>query len=191
MIVILHLVRHAVAVHNATQDFTILDPPLTPYGREQATKLHHLTEQNIQQTAELIVTSPLTRTLQTTIIGFPALRARLEAQAEHKGIIALSRLQETGVNPCNFASRMCIGILKEMHTGDTGRPQEELERIEEFSGIDFSLLEDDWTSKKGDFDPEVDRERAKWVRKWLRARPEKEIVGEYGSSYIDIFLQTS
>ena len=80
-----------------------------------------------------------------------------------------------------------------MHTGDTGRPREELERTEEFSGIDFSLLEDDWTSKKGDFGPSdfAVSKRAKWVRKWLRARPEKEIVGEYGSSYIDIFLQTS
>jgi len=112
MTVILHLVRHAMAEHNATQDHTIPDPPLTQYGREQATKLNHLTEQNIQQTAELIVTSPLTRTLQTTTIGFPALRARLEAQAEPKGIIALSRLQETGVYPCNFVAHMCIGILK-------------------------------------------------------------------------------
>jgi len=157
MAVILHLVRHAVAEHNITQDYSIPDPPLTPHGRDQATKLN--TEQNIQQTAELIVTSPLTRALQTTIIGFPALRARLEAQAEPKGIIILSRLQETGGNPC-----------------DSGRPREELERIDEFSGIDFSDLEDDWTSKKGKFHPEVDRERAKWVRKWLRDRPEKEIV---------------
>ena len=38
-----------------------------------------------------------------------------------------------------------------MHTGDKGQPREELQGIEEFSGIDFSLLEDDWTSKKGDF----------------------------------------
>jgi len=78
-----------------------------------------------------------------------------------------------------------------MHTGDKGQPREELQGIEEFSGIDFSLLEDDWTSKKGDFGTGVTYERAKWVRKWLRARPEKEIVGEYRSSAIDIFVQTS
>jgi len=65
-----------------------------------------------------------------------------------------------------------------MHAGNIGRSREELERSEEFSGIDFSSLEDDWNSKKGEFDPNRAAERAKWVRKWLRARPEKEIVGE-------------
>jgi hypothetical protein len=78
-----------------------------------------------------------------------------------------------------------------LHTGNKGQPREELERTKEFSGIDFSLLEDDWTSKEGDFDPEICDQSAKWVRKWLRARPEKEIVGQYGFSHIDIFRQTS
>jgi len=157
MAVILHFVRHAMAVCNETHDYTIPDPPLTEYGREQATKLNRLTE-HIQQTAELIVTSPLTRAVQTAIIGFQTLRARLEAQP--KKIIALSYLQEMGLYPCN-----------------KWLPREELEKIEEFSGIDFSLLEDDWTSQKGDDDLEQRcYHRVKWVRNWLRARPEKEIV---------------
>jgi len=101
-----YLVRHAEAVHNMLDDCTIHDPRLTQSGRDAAAKLNRATEQNIQQTAELIVTSPLTRALQTTIIGFPALRARLETQAEPKGIIVLSRLQEADDNPCKFASRM-------------------------------------------------------------------------------------
>lgn len=100
MTVILHLTRHAEAEHNVDQDYSIPDAPLTQYGREQAAKLNGLTLQNIQQTAELIITSPLTRTLQTTIIGFPALRARLEAQRDPKGIVVLSRLQEVNDFPC-------------------------------------------------------------------------------------------
>lgn len=63
--------------------------------------------------------------------------------------------------------------------GDTGRDKSKLEKDEEFVGIDFSDLEDDWNGKQGDFDPANVPARAKWVRQWLRARPEKEIVGEF------------
>lgn len=91
---ILHLVRHAQAEHNVDNDYDILDAPLTAIGREQAAKLNGLTVQTIQQTAELLVTSPLSRTLQTTILAFPALRARLEAQSDPKPVVVLSRLQE-------------------------------------------------------------------------------------------------
>ena len=51
-------------------------------------------------------------------------------------------------------------------------------KVEEFVGIDFSSLEDDWHKKEGEFAPEGVTERAKQVRKWLRDRSEKEIVGE-------------
>ncbi|KAF8314941.1 phosphoglycerate mutase-like protein [Clavulina sp. PMI_390] len=157
---ILHLTRHAQAEHNVDDDYSIPDAPLTALGREQSAKLNSLTAQNIQQTADLLVSSPLSRTLQTTILGFPALRAKLEADlGPTKGIIPLSRLQEVNSFPC-----------------DTGRDRAELEQDPEFVGIDFSSLEDDWNSKRGDFDPYNIQERAKWVRKWLRARPEKEIV---------------
>jgi len=153
----LHLTRHAEAEHNVDLDYSIPDAPLTKKGREQAAQLNGLTAQNIQQTAQLLVSSPLSRTLQTTLLGFPALKARLEV--EGKPLIVLSRLQEVNKLPC-----------------DTGRDRALLEKDEEFVGIDFSSLEDDWNGKKGDFDPDNVAVRAKWVRKWLRARPEKEIV---------------
>lgn len=54
--------------------------------------------------------------------------------------------------------------------------REDLEADPEFEGLDFSSLSTEWTSKKGIYDPENVIERAKWVRNWLRARPEKEIV---------------
>lgn len=97
---ILHLTRHAEAEHNVDLDYSIPDAPLTELGREQAARLNGLTIQTIQQTADLLVSSPLSRTLQTTIIGFPGLRARLEVQQEPKGIIVLSRLQEVNDFPC-------------------------------------------------------------------------------------------
>jgi hypothetical protein len=46
-----------------------------------------------------------------------------------------------------------------------------------FAELDFSNLSDDYASKRGIFDPVNVSERARDVRRWLRARPEKEIVG--------------
>ena len=104
----IHLVRHAQAEHNVEEDYSILDAPLTQLGREQAAKLNKDTVQNIQQTAELLIASPLTRTLQTAIFGFPVLIARLEAAGgPKKGIVVQSRLQETSSKPCKFFRNIC------------------------------------------------------------------------------------
>ena len=62
------------------------------------------------------------------------------------------------------------------------QPREVLEADPEFAGLDFSGLEPDWISKKGIYDPDNVAERAKGVRKWLRARPEKRIV--VGTSWL-------
>ncbi|KAF9510653.1 hypothetical protein BS47DRAFT_1347824 [Hydnum rufescens UP504] len=154
---VIYFVRHPQAEHNASRDWSIPDPPLTPLGKQQAEDLNESTSDNIQATADLLVTSPFTRTLQTTQIGLPKLKSRMEAAGQK--LIVLSRLQEEGVLPC-----------------DIGKSREVLEKTEEFEGIDFSPLEDDWNVKVGDFAPENIVARAKWVRKWLRARPEREIV---------------
>lgn len=47
-----------------------------------------------------------------------------------------------------------------------------------FSDLDFSGLSPDYASKQGIYDPDNCAERAKLVRHWLRARPEREIVCE-------------
>ena len=46
-----------------------------------------------------------------------------------------------------------------------------------FAHLDFSTLSPDYASKTGIFAPEKIVERAKRVRRWLRDRPEVEIVG--------------
>ncbi|KAJ3783378.1 histidine phosphatase superfamily [Lentinula aff. detonsa] len=157
---VIHLTRHAQAEHNVDEDYSIPDPPLTPLGRRQSEELYTQTAE-LQQSADLLVTSPLKRTLQTTIIGYRGIRARLESQNPAKPIIVLSRLQEVNDFPC-----------------DAGSSRDELKQNDEFRGIDFESLEDDWNSKKGDFAPRsvAVRARARWVRRWLRDRPEQNIV---------------
>lgn len=55
----IYLTRHAQAEHNVAEDWTIHDAPLTKLGREQSRKLNDDTKHNIQQTAQLLVSSPV------------------------------------------------------------------------------------------------------------------------------------
>ncbi|RPD62147.1 phosphoglycerate mutase-like protein [Lentinus tigrinus ALCF2SS1-7] len=155
----IYLTRHAEAEHNVHDDYSIRDAPLTLRGRQQAAQLHQATKDNVQTIAQLLVTSALRRTLSTTVIGYKELRKRLEA--EGKPIIILPQLQEVNNLPC-----------------DTGSAREVLEADPEFAGLDFSALTPDWTSKAGFYaaTEEAIAARARWARRWLRARPEQHIV---------------
>ncbi|EJF63136.1 phosphoglycerate mutase-like protein [Dichomitus squalens LYAD-421 SS1] len=155
----IYLTRHAEAEHNVTEDWTIHDAPLTSNGRQQAAALNQSTKDAIQASADLLVTSALRRTLSTTLIGYPILRKRLEA--EGKPVIVLPQLQEVNNLPC-----------------DTGSAREALEADPEFAGLDFSTLTPDWTSKAGFYaaTEQAIAARARWVRRWLRSRPEQRIV---------------
>lgn len=70
------------------------DPQLTQNGHFQATLLNEDTNHTFQKTAELLVTSPLKRSLQTTITGYPVLGKRLEG--EGTPVVVLPQLQEVG-----------------------------------------------------------------------------------------------
>ena len=152
---LIHCVRHAQGYHNlSVANHAIRDPDLTSYGKRQC--------QNLARTFPyhssvcLIVASPLRRTLYTALLSFPDQTIRRDIK-----IIALPEAQETAAVPC-----------------DTGSEPAQLK--EEFRGqpVDLSLVKDGWNSKVGKWSPNADalRARAKEVRQWLKARPEKEIV---------------
>ncbi|KAI0637601.1 phosphoglycerate mutase-like protein [Trametes polyzona] len=155
----IYLTRHAQAEHNVSEDYTIPDAPLTKLGRQQAAALNEATKDTVQATAELLVTSGLRRTLSTTLDGYPLLRKRLEAAG--KPIIVLPQLQEVNDLPC-----------------DTGSDRATLEADPEYASLDLSALTPDWNSKAGFYAATEDaiRARARWVRRWLRARPERAIA---------------
>ncbi|KNZ62284.1 hypothetical protein VP01_1290g5 [Puccinia sorghi] len=146
-------------IQSVRQDYySFPDAILTPLGKQQCSILHKSTEQTIQQSAQLLVSSPLRRTLQTSLMGLPSLIGRLGGPSS---IIALPELQENSSSPA-----------------DTGSSRETLERMEEFDGIDFGRLAKHWNSKTGFWapDPKSLKIRAAWTRKWLAERPEEEIV---------------
>ncbi|KAI1103986.1 phosphoglycerate mutase-like protein [Jackrogersella minutella] len=151
------LTRHAQAEHNVDLDYSIPDAPLTPLGKKQAAALSRLVPE-LQKEAEVVISSPLRRTLQTTYLGWAPAVARLGGP---KSVVALPQAQECNDLPC-----------------DTGSAREVLEKDPEFAVFDLAPLTPDWNGKQGFYaasDAALD-ERARWVRRFLRDRPERNIV---------------
>jgi len=150
---IITLVRHGQAHHNINCNYHLHDPYLTPLGEAQC---HELSKEfPSEPPVDLLVSSPLKRTIQTTLFGF---KKQVESGAK---VELLAELQEAEGFPC-----------------DTGSSRDELEKEELFQGLDFSGLPDDWNSKKGKWapDPHSVGERARVARKWLRSRSEGHVV---------------
>lgn len=151
----IHCVRHAQGFHNlSVANHSMHDPLLTQLGAEQCKRLQK--DFPSMKDVDLVVASPLKRTIYTALIGFePAIR--------EKGltVIALPELQETSDLPC-----------------DTGSAPEDLAK--EFGGnpVDLDMVKPGWNSKKMKWAPTATaiEKRARDARTWLMARPEKEIV---------------
>lgn len=129
------------------------DPSLTAFGEEQCDQLAR--DFPYHDSIDLLVASPLRRTIYTTLIGFvPEIKSGLR-------VLALPEAQEVADLPC-----------------DTGSDVKRLEAEFHDETVDFSLIQADWTSKKGKWAAasEAVEVRAKEVRQWLKARTEKNIV---------------
>ena len=111
----------------------------------------------LQEEADIVVSSPLKRTLQTTKLAWGPAVERLGIE----NVICLPEAQECNAHPC-----------------DTGSAREVLEKDPELKGFNLENLVPEWTSKKGFWgaDYESLQNRAKWVRQWLKNRPEETIV---------------
>ncbi|SPO07162.1 uncharacterized protein DNG_09856 [Cephalotrichum gorgonifer] len=156
---IIYLVRHAESEHNVSKDFTQRDPPLTATGLAQASTL--IESFPDPASIAVVVTSPLTRTLQTTTVGFPQVLHRDAAGGAQ--LIIDPDLQERSDLPC-----------------DTGSGPAELHKA--FPHLNFSDLGDEWFVKEGLYaaDDVAVAKRAQRFRERLRditASLEKDAEG--------------
>lgn len=157
---IVHCIRHGQSTFNALFDATRVDPlhfdaRLSDLGEAQA----RATAARVRETAyDLVVTSPLTRALQTTFGAF----------GEHPAgppIIVEALHREVLANSC-----------------DVGRAPHLLR--EEFPRVAFDHLEEVWWHREGTADArgihvepdETLQARVAAFRGWLAARPEKTIA---------------
>ncbi|KAG5463605.1 MAG: histidine phosphatase superfamily, partial [Olpidium bornovanus] len=179
-----YLTRHAEAEHNVRRRYYLRDPRLTDRGRQQAAvelprSLRGLAppgsaggkgegEREEEEEGgeggpalDLIVTSPLKRTLQTSLLGY---RRYVDAGVP---VVVLPELQELGALPA-----------------DTGSPLADLEA--EFPRLSFERLEEierasggrPWYEKRGDYAPTLYAvaRRTRRLVSWLLARPEENIA---------------
>ncbi|XP_024532652.1 phosphoglycerate mutase-like protein [Selaginella moellendorffii] len=186
---IIHLVRHAQGYHNVAgevdiasyNDYALLDASLTPNGWNQVARLRkHVVDTGLGNGIELVVVSPLTRTLQTAVGVFgggefvdgeiaPPLMVNGVGKSPHPAVssarcppfLALELCREhTGVHPCDKRNPISRYKL-------------------EFPGVDFSEIETDedewWNADIREPDEDLCQRGLEFL-KWLLRRDEKEIA---------------
>ncbi|KAF2162284.1 hypothetical protein M409DRAFT_27287 [Zasmidium cellare ATCC 36951] len=164
----IHCVRHAQGYHNlTTANHHMHDPLLTPYGEQQCRDL----QANFpsQSSIDLIVASPIKRTINTALLSFSHIIAEKNLK-----VIGLPELQETSDLPC-----------------DTGSDVEELKKEFEGKPVDLELVKEGWNNKRGKWAPnsKAIEKRAREARIWLQGRPEKNIVVVTHGGFLHYFTE--
>ncbi|WFD41631.1 hypothetical protein MPSI1_000262 [Malassezia psittaci] len=103
------LTRHAQAEHNVEDDYSIPDAPLTPLGKRQAARLPSLTDE-LQNSVDVILSSPLRRTLQTVSLGYSKAVKRLGGTSK---VVCVPQLQAADETTLNARARWIRQHLRE------------------------------------------------------------------------------
>ncbi|XP_021903765.1 phosphoglycerate mutase-like protein 1 isoform X4 [Carica papaya] len=157
------------------------DAHLTPLGWQQVHNLRkHVHASGLSKRIELVITSPLIRTLQTAVgvFGGEGYTDRMDvlplmvANAGNSGLAAISSLN----CPPIIASELCREHLG-VHPCDRRRNISEYQFL--FPAIDFSLIESDedtmWMANVRETNEELAARGLKFMN-WLWTRKEKEIA---------------
>ncbi|XP_062082702.1 phosphoglycerate mutase-like protein 1 isoform X1 [Humulus lupulus] len=185
----IHLVRHAQGIHNVEGDKNYkaylnpdyFDAHLTPLGWQQVDNLRkHVHTSGLYKKIDLVIVSPLLRTLQTAVgvFGGEGYTDRLDvvplmaANAGNSKRPAISSLDA----PPILAVELCREHLG-VHPCDRRRSISEYQYL--FPAVDFSLIESDedvlWKATVRETIEEVTARGLKFLN-WLWTRQEKEIA---------------
>lgn len=198
---IIHFVRHAQGYHNvvgehdyeAYMSYDYMDASLTPLGWDQVVKLRkHLERINLTRKVELVVTSPLMRTMQTAVGAFGG-----PTYAEGESLPPLMVQNVGGSNRSAVSSSGCppfmaVELCREhlgVHPCDKRQSISTYRTL--FPSIDFSEVErDDDTLWKPDIrETSSDLiERGTRFLEWLSRRKEREIAVVSHSGFLTHLL---
>ncbi|KAJ3802603.1 phosphoglycerate mutase-like protein [Lentinula aff. detonsa] len=147
-----HALRHGEAIHNVQRGWPERDPPLTEQGLAEAAGIH------MTFIPDLIICSPMTRTIQTLYAILSQLKD-LPIQSNSDNVIHVEIWPE----------------LRETHdhaTCNLGRPRAEFEAA--YPSLDFSRCHELW-----DYPGHTDEralQRAEVILQELKARPESNVL---------------
>lgn len=158
----IYWIRHAESLSNiSNQNNNIMDPKLTVKGIKQCEELSKYFESNkILDDVELIVVSPLNRTLQTCKSIIQINNKIIKKQNKIK-LISLDEIRE-------HIDHLC-------HKRDFISKKKSIYNYVDFNHI---ISDDDTMYKKfNGFEPKTNViSRCKWFYKWLKNRKEKNII---------------
>ncbi|XWS69942.1 hypothetical protein CRYUN_Cryun03dG0006700 [Craigia yunnanensis] len=182
---LLHLIRHAQGIHNFPAEksrdrltsIEFIDPELSSQGWQQVRdQRKNVSASGLLKRIEVVFTSPLLRTLQTSVGIFggeehpdhvtPLKEANVEND-DHCGISTFNR-------PPIIATELCReGMKKIRRRGTISQCRSR------FPAVDFSLIESEddvlWEADENETHEEVAARGIEFV-KWLLAKKEKEIA---------------
>ncbi|KAI4388676.1 hypothetical protein MLD38_000984 [Melastoma candidum] len=185
----LHLVRHAQGIHNvagekdhsAYMSYDFLDAHLTPLGWEQVHNLRkHVQALGLNKKIELVITSPLLRTMQTAVGVFGGEAGEDGITAPPLMVANAGKSTQPTISSLNCPPFIAVELCREqsgVHPCDKRSTISEYRSL--FPAIDFSLIESDddilWTPDVREKNEDV-AIRGKKFLNWLWTRKEKEIA---------------
>lgn len=185
----LHLVRHAQGYHNVAGEkdveaylsYDYLDASLTPLGWEQVDNLRkHVRASGLSKKIELVITSPLTRTMQTAIGVFGGDGYNDEIDVTPLMVENVWNSGRPAISSLNCPPFLVVELCREhlgIHPCDKRRSVSEYKPL--FPAVDLSLVETDedtwWKEDIRETNGEVAARGVKFMN-WLWTRKEKEIA---------------
>ncbi|XP_044475873.1 phosphoglycerate mutase-like protein 1 [Mangifera indica] len=185
----IHLVRHAQGVHNVAGEkdphaylsYDYFDAHLTPLGWQQVEKLHkHVHETGLSKRIELVITSPLLRTMQTAVGVFGGEGYVDGIDAPPLMVEKAGNSNRSAISSLNCRSFIAVELCREhlgVHPCDKRRSISEYRPL--FPTFDFSLIENDedilWTADTRETNEHVAKRGMEFIN-WLWTRKEKEIA---------------
>ncbi|KAF7843057.1 phosphoglycerate mutase-like protein 1 isoform X1 [Senna tora] len=185
----IHLVRHAQGIHNVEGDKNYkaylnpdyFDAHLTPLGWHQVDNLRkHVHASGLINRIDLVITSPLLRTIQTAVGVFGG-----EGYTEMTDVLPLMVANAGNTNRPAISSLNCppivaVELCREhlgVHPCDRRRSISEYQFL--FPALDFSLIDSDedmlWEANVRETKEELAARGLKFLN-WLWTRKEKEIA---------------
>ncbi|KAJ5737927.1 phosphoglycerate mutase family protein-like protein [Penicillium malachiteum] len=162
---ILYVIRHAQGEHNVNDSHHIRDALLTDTGKAQCEEL----QQNFPflNEIELIIASPLRRTVQTAAYTFaPELKKR------QIPMVLVPKAQEISSLACDVGHDAEVVKLE--------APKLIMDVVSSWSpvNLDTTLVDESWNSKEGIYASNLVavKQRAAEMRSWIYNRPEKHIA---------------
>ncbi|XP_057867496.1 phosphoglycerate mutase-like protein isoform X1 [Cryptomeria japonica] len=185
----LHIVRHAQGYHNVTGDIdrTVLlshelaDASLTPLGWQQVDILRkQVAIIGIASRVELVVTSPLTRTIQTAVGVFGGGYYNDSDPSPPLMVAGAGRSDRAAISSSKCPPFLAMELCRErmgLHPCDQRKSISECQTL--FPAIDFSLVETDedvlWKPDAREKEYDIAARGVAFLN-WLLTRMEKEIA---------------